>query len=172
MSCDYDDAVKFRDYVINRETGEKEPNPAPKRRLSLSNNFLLVMIVPMHFLYLNDLNRRSFLSQYLSDTLQKEFQINNVYSSVDDFCNRVKTIRGFKYTQVDNLFGRSSDLFAQVGNIWGQDLPSKIQLKMAYNDIPVHGGGRQLVDIFSRHRCEFEDVIIIGCDDAGRRTNF
>ena len=49
MSCDYDDAVKFRDYVINRETGEKEPTPAPKRRLSLSNNFLLVMIVPSIF---------------------------------------------------------------------------------------------------------------------------
>ena len=53
----------------------------------------------------------------------------------------------------------------------GQDLPSKIQLEMAYNDIPVHGG-RQLVDIFSRHRCEFEDVIIIGCDDAGVEQTF
>lgn len=49
MSCDYDDAVKFRDYVINRETGKKSPTPAPKRRLSLSNNFLLVMIVPSIF---------------------------------------------------------------------------------------------------------------------------
>lgn len=54
----------------------------------------------------------------------------------------------------------------------GQDLPSKVQLKMAYNDIPVHGGGRQFVDIFSRHRCEFEDVIIIGCDDAGVEQTF
>ena len=50
MSCDYDDAVKFRDYVINRENGvKKSPTPAPKRRLSLSNNFLLVMIVPSIF---------------------------------------------------------------------------------------------------------------------------
>ena len=172
MSCDYDDAVKFRDYVINRETGEKEPNPRSKAQIEPKQQFFACYDCSEHFLYLNDLNRRSFLSQYLSDTLQKEFQINNVYSSVDDFCNRVKTIRGFKYTQVDNLFGRSSDLFAQVGNIWGQDLPSKIQLKMAYNDIPVHGGGRQLVDIFSCHRCEFEDVIIIGCDDAGVEQTF
>ena len=33
MSCDYDDAVKFRDYVINRETGEKEPNPRSKAQI-------------------------------------------------------------------------------------------------------------------------------------------
>ena len=32
--------------------------------------------------------------------------------------------------------------------MWGQDLPSKIQLKIAYGDIPVHGGGRQIIDIF------------------------
>ena len=28
MSCDYDDAVKFRDYVINSETGERELCPS------------------------------------------------------------------------------------------------------------------------------------------------
>lgn len=33
MSCDYDDAVRFRDYVINRETGEKEPNPRSKEQI-------------------------------------------------------------------------------------------------------------------------------------------
>ena len=73
---------------------------------------------------------------------------------------------------MDNLFSRSSDLFTQVGNIWGQDLPSKIQLRIAYGDIPVHGGGRQIIDIFSRHKDEFENVIIIGSDDAGVEHTF
>lgn len=95
MSCDYDDAVKFRDYVINRETGEKEPNPRSKAQIEPKQQFFACYDCSEHFLYLNDLNRRSFLSQYLSDTLQKEFQINNVYSSVDDFCNRIKTIPNF-----------------------------------------------------------------------------
>lgn len=52
-------------------------------------------------------------------------------------------------------------MFAQVGNIWGQDLPSKIQLKVAYGDIPVHGGGRQIIDVFSRHKGEFENVAFL-----------
>lgn len=132
MSCDYDDAVRFRDYVINKETGEKEPNPRSKEQIEPRQQFFACYDCDTHLLYLNDLNRRKFLQQYLSETLQKEFQINNIYTSVDEFCNKIKTIRGFQYTQVDNLFSRGGDLFAQIGNMWGQDLPSKIQLKIAY----------------------------------------
>lgn len=81
-------------------------------------------------------------------------------------------IRGFQYTQVDNVFSRGGTLFSQVGNIWGQDLPSKVQLKISYGDIPVHGGGRALIDRVYRHREEFEDVIVIGCDDCGIEQTF
>ena len=172
MSCDYDDAVRFRDYVINKETGEKEPNPRSKEQIEPRQQFFACYDCDTHLLYLNDLNRRKFLQQYLSETLQKEFQINNIYTSVDEFCNKIKTIRGFQYTQVDNLFSRGGDLFARIGNMWGQDLPSKIQLKIAYGDIPVHGGGRQIIDIFSRHRNEFDTVVVIWCDDDGVEHTF
>ncbi len=94
----------------------------------------------------------SFLQKYLSDTTQHDFRINNVYASVDEFCGRIKTLRGFQYMQVDNMFGGSSDIFEQVGTIWGQDLPSKVQLKITYGDIPIHGGGRGIIDLFSRKR--------------------
>lgn len=172
MSCDYDDAARFRDYVINKETGEKEPNPRSKEQIEPRQQFFACYDCSKHFLYLNDLNKRKFLQQYLSDSLQRDFQINNIYTSVDEFCSRIKTIRGFQYTQVDNLFGRGSDLFAQIGNLWGQDLPSKIQLKIAYGDVPVRGGGRQIIDVFNKHRNEFEDVVIIGCDDEGVEHTF
>ena len=39
MSCDYDDAVRFRDYVINKETGEKEPNPRSKEQIEPRQQF-------------------------------------------------------------------------------------------------------------------------------------
>ncbi len=172
MSCDYDDAKRFRDFVINRETGERQPNPRSKEQIEPKQQFFACYDCATHMLYLNDMTRRPFLEKYLSDTLQKEFKINNVYASVDEFCDRVKTIRGFQYTQVDNLFSRNSDLFMQIGNIWGQDLPSKIQLKMTYGDIPVHGGGRQIIDIFRHHKEEFDNVIIIGCDDEGVEQTF
>ena len=172
MACEYDDAKSFRNYVVNRESGEKEPNPRTKDQIEPRLQFFACYDCVNHVLYLNDLNRRSFLQKYLSDTTQHEFQINNIYTSVDEFCSRIKTLRGFQYTQVDNMFGRSSDIFQQVGTIWGQDLPSKVQLKITYGDIPIHGGGRGIIDLFARKKSEFESVVVIGCDDEGVEHTF
>lgn len=171
MSCDYDDAVRFRDYVVNQDTGEREPNPRRKSQIEPRQQFFACYDAELHFLYLNDLNRRSFFQQYMSEAIQKQFDINNIYASVDEFCNRLKAIRGFTYTQVDNLYARSGDIFKQVGDMWGTDLPNKVQLKISYGDIPVHRG-RALVDRLSQHKNEFESVVILGCDDAGVEQTF
>jgi hypothetical protein len=42
MSCEYDDAARFRDYVVNQETGEKEPNPRRKSQVEPRLHFSLV----------------------------------------------------------------------------------------------------------------------------------
>ena len=51
------------------------------------------------------------------------------------------------------------------------DLPSKVQLKVGYDDIPVHEG-RALIDRFHRKREEFQEVIVIGVDDEGVEQTF
>lgn len=45
MSCDYDNLIGFRDYVVNKDTGDKEPNPRSKEQIELRQQFLHVMIV-------------------------------------------------------------------------------------------------------------------------------
>lgn len=77
----------------------------------------------------------------------------------------------FRYTQVRNLFSQTGDIFKQVSDILGLDTPEKIQMKVAYGDIPVHIG-RSLVERFHRNKDQFEDVIIIGCDDEGVEQTF
>ena len=44
MASDYDDAVRFRDYVINKKTGEKMPNPRSKEQVEPRQQFLRVMM--------------------------------------------------------------------------------------------------------------------------------
>lgn len=44
MSCDYDNAAQFRDYVINKETGEKGQTLDQRNKLNRDSNFLLVTI--------------------------------------------------------------------------------------------------------------------------------
>lgn len=171
MSCEYDDATRFRNYVINQETGEKEHNPRKKVQVEPCQQFFACFDAVNHFLYLNDLSRRSFFQKYLSYSIQKEFSITNIYSSVDNFCNKIKSIRGFTYTQVDNLYARGGEIFKQTGDMWGLDLPSRVQMKVSYGDIPIHKG-KTLIERFYRHKSEFENVVVIGCDDAGVEQTF
>ena len=44
-------------------------------------------------------------------------------------------------------------------------------MKVSYGDIPVREG-RALVDRFHRDRAQFENVVIIGCDDDGIEQTF
>ena len=171
MSCDYDDAAKFRDYVVNNKTGAREPNPRSKSQIEPRQQFFACYDTEKHSLYVSDLSKRNFLQSYLTNSAQRDFQINNVYTSVEEFCSRIKSIRGFKFTQVNNLFSRSGEVFNQVGDMWGLDAPNSIQLKVSYGDIPVREG-RALVDRFHRDRAQFENVVIIGCDDDGIEQTF
>lgn len=171
LACDYDDAASFRDYVVNQITGKKEPNPRSKSQVEPRKQFFACYDTERHFLYINDFYRKSTLMNYLSDAVQKEFIVNNVYASVDEFCNRIRYVRGFRYTQVRNIFSQDGDIFKQVSDIWGLDTPEKIQMKVTYGDIPVHTG-RSLIERFHRNKDQFEDVIIIGCDDAGIEQTF
>ena len=173
MSCDYAETERYQDYVVNKDTGETEANPRRKSQIEPRQQFFACYDIQTHFLYLSDMNRRSFFQQYLGEMTGREFCINNVYASVDEFCKRIKSIRGFYYTQVDNLFTRNSDIFKQVGSIFGLDIPEQVQIKISYGDIPVHLG-RGLIDRFYRRtkRDEFENIVIVGCDDEGVEQTF
>lgn len=171
MSCDYDETYRYQSYVIDKNTGKSAANPRLKSQIEPRLQFFACFDAKTHLLYLNDLDRKAFFQQYFSDTLGKIVSINNVYTSVDDFCDRIKTLQSFQYTQIDDFHGRSSDLFQQVGDIYGLDLPSKVQIKVSYGNVPVHKG-KGLLDRFNRHKEQFEKVVIIGADDEGAEKVF
>lgn len=171
MSCEYDDASRFRDYVVDAETGQLGPNPRTKNQIEPRQQLFVCYDLKSRFLFVSDMNRQSFIQKYFSETTQKAFYIQKVYTSVDEFCSKIKSIRGFKYVQVDNLYARNGDIFKQISDMWGMDTPSKVQMKVSYGDIPVHRG-RALIDRFHRDKNEFENVIIIGCDNEGVEQTF
>lgn len=155
MSCEYDDTSAFKDYVINQDTENMEPNPRTRNQIEPRQQFFDYYDTYKHMLFVNDINKRSFLKKYLNDALQKEFLINNIYASVNDFCDQIKTIKGFKFLQVDDLFARSNDIFRQITNMFGLDAPSELQIKISYGNIPVQES-RKLLDRFSKEKNDFE----------------
>ena len=90
--------------MINQETGEREENPRSKNQIELRQQFFACFDAECHYLYLSDMNKRNFLQEYLSYITQHEFSINNVYTSVDDLCNHIKTIRSRIFLQKKKLY--------------------------------------------------------------------
>ena len=172
MSCDYDNSERFRDYVVNLDTQEKEPNPRTKIQIEPRQQFFACYDLQTKALYLNNLDRRSFLQKYFSEATSAEYIIQNVYANVDEFCQRVKEITGFRFVQIDNLYSHSGNLFKQIGNLFGEDSPKEIQMKVSYVGLPMHAGGRGVVDLLHRNKDQFENVIIVGRDQDDVEHSF
>lgn len=171
FSAEYDDAVRFRDYVIDSDTGERQPNPRNEKQVEPRQQFFACFDSTRRRLYISQINMRSIFKRFLVDTSKKEYQIRNIYASVDEFCSRIKIIKGFKFMQVDNLFSRDNDIFKAVTDYSGLDYPDKLQLYVSYGDIPAHKG-RPLINRLFRDKNEFESVLIIGADDSGMEETF
>ena len=172
IACEYDDAKSYRDYVLNQNNGIEEPNPRTKNQIEPRQQFFTCYDVKTEYLYLSDINRRPFFKDYLSDILQKEITIGNVYTSVDEFCGKIKAIRGLKFTQLNNFYARSGDIFTPISDLFGLDIPEKIQVQIGYGDVPVHRKGRALLDRLNRQRDQFEKIIVVGCDDKDVEQTF
>lgn len=171
LSSEYDDAVCFRDYVVDSDTGEKQPNPRSQNQVEPRQQFFACYDNQRQRLFISDIQTRRVIQRFLTDTTQKNYQIRNIYTSVDDFCSRIKTIKGFKFTQVNNLFAQQNELFQAVASYGGLDLPNKLQMRVSYGDTPVHQG-RVLIDKLKRKKEEFEHIIVIGADDSGVEQTF
>lgn len=171
FSAEYDDAVRFRDYVIDSGTGERQPNPRNEKQVEPRQQFFACFDSNRKHLYISPITMKSVFKRFLVDTSKKEYQIRNIYASLDEFCSRIKIIKGFKFMQVDNLFSRNNDIFKAVTDYSGLDFPDKLQLYVSYGDIPAHKG-RALIDRLHRDKDDFENVIIIGTDDSGMEETF
>ena len=171
LSCEYDDAVKFRDYVIDSDTGEKQPNPRSQNQVEPRQQYFACYDNDRKRLFISSLTVRSAFRRFLIDTTQRVYDIRNIYTSLDEFCSHIKAIKGFSFTQVDNMFARENDIFKVITDYGGLDIPNKLQLKVSYGDTPIHQG-RALIDKLHRDKDAFEHVVLIGTDENGLEQTF
>lgn len=124
----------------------------------------------LQILYISDVSRRPFIANYLQHTLQKEITVKAIYSSVDDFCEVVKIIKGLRFKQVDNMITRQNDIFKETISKTGLDV-KEVQIKIGFGDTPVKDA-RSLLEWIHRERDAFERVIVVGVDDNDIEQTF
>lgn len=170
IACDYDNANKFNSFVVDRNTYEKTPNPRKKSQVEPRQQFFALYDTTRQFLYLSDIGKRAFLSKYIRDILQKEIDIKAIYSSVDEFCNHIKTLKELRFVQVDNLISRESQPFKVAIDILGLDV-EELQVKIGLGNVPVSKGHSTLRKL-QQTRDQYERIVVVGRDDKGVEQSF
>lgn len=97
LYIEHDNAKIYKDEVLNGENEQNENNPRNKTQLELRQQLFVCFDTTTERLYMNNMDKRGFVQHYFKDTLQKEVLIKNIYATIDEFQQRVKTIRRMKF---------------------------------------------------------------------------
>ncbi|MDK2802659.1 MAG: hypothetical protein KFW09_04700 [Oscillospiraceae bacterium] len=171
---EYDNAHSYNEDVLNGESDSKEPNPKTKTQVELRKQLFVCYDIDNNMLYTNKTDKKSFVKYYISDTLQKNVEIKNIYTTLDDFQNSVNLIKTLKFVQNRNLFNTNNDsIFNQQANIYGLDLPEKITVKVDYGNTLIDKYKNKLQDLNKKKKAsEFQSITLIGVDDNNVEKSF
>lgn len=103
LYCEYDNPSLYNPSVFNLETNEIEVNPKKSHQLEFRNQVFICYDIEKDILYCNQEDRKSFLKIYISDSLQKNVVIKNIYSSIEEFQTKIKTLCEMRFIQKENL---------------------------------------------------------------------
>lgn len=174
LYCEYENATIYNENVLNGEKDQKQKNPRGKLQVELKKQLFACYDSKTHLFYINNIDKRGFLSHYISDTLQKEAVIKNIYTSLEEFQNSVMSIKQLKFVQERNLQNSTADsMFQQQANLLGLDMPEKIIMQVDYGHTPI-GEVKNALQKFKtlRDAGNFERILVVGVDDKEVEQSF
>lgn len=174
LYCEYDNATIYNENILDGEKDEKQRNPRKKLQVELRKQLFICYDANKKLLYMNDIEKRGFVKHYFSDTLQKTTYIKNIYASLDDFQNSVKTIKQLKFVQEKSIVNlEPTSIFQRQANIFGLDMPEKITMQVEYGNTPIGSVLKRLQEFEKwKNRGDFESIILVGVNDSSVEESF
>lgn len=170
----YDNANLYAPHVVDIADDSVKDNPRPKNQMELRNQLFACYDLKSSNLYVSNYQKKAAITYFMGDTLQKPVEAKYILSSIDEFLERVKTLKSVSFTQKENLYNMpEGSIFRKVANIYGLDLPSHSKVKLDYGNTPIGGIRNAMRDWkIKREAGEFEDVVVVGVDDCGIEAIF
>ena len=165
----YDNANLYAPHVVDIADDEVKNNPRPKSQVEMRNQLFVCYDLKKQKLYVSDYQKKGAITFFMEDTLQIPVKAKYIFSTIDEFLGRVKTLKSVSFTQRDNLYNMPGDSsFRKIANIYGLDLPSRSKVKLDYANTPIGCIRDAMRDWkIKREAGEFEDVVVVGIDDHG-----
>ena len=165
------DTGTFSDIVYNVSLECEQDNPRSLEQKELNKQFFVFYHIKNDILYLSDKQKKAVLLEYLSNCLNAEVLIKNLYCDIHDFSKKLKKISEIRFIYQSNLINMTDDgIIPSIGNRLGIDYPDKMYVKMSYDkrDISnfVQDGINSLLGLKQRNdRGEISQLVIAGYSD-------
>lgn len=101
----YDDQ-KYNEQVWDKEINTLKDNPKKKTEIEFKNQFFMCYDLHNKLLYLDDCEKCGFIKRYIQEVLQKYTIIKGIYSSIEEFEDKINDIIDIKFIQFDNVMNR------------------------------------------------------------------
>lgn len=174
MYFQYDNENLYAQKVIDIIDDSEKSNPRPKNQVEMRFQLFAFYDINQSILYVSDYSKKATITDYIGDMLQVKAQTKNMLKSVNDFINIIKKLKSVSFTQKRNLFTMDDNsIFVKQANLYGLDLPERSKIKLEYGDTPI-GKIKNALQNWKRQQDsgQFEDIIIVGCDDNGFESSF
>lgn len=175
MYCQHDDAKLYGDIVFDTEKEKKHKNTRKRNEIELRKQLFVVYDIDAKLLFLNDMTKKSFVKEYIADALQVDVGVKNIYASLEEFQESVKSLTRLKFTQIYNIQNTIDEqsLFVKQVNELGLDMPDRMMMQIDYPNTPI-GMIRAGLQNIKRKRDAgyFKDIILVGLDDLGVEQSF
>lgn len=163
----HENAKLYSDTVLDGETDTEEDNPRSKNQVELKHQFFACYDMDNKHFYLSNYEKKGFMQYYIGYSLGKEALIKNIYASLEEFQNTIKTIESVRFVQHDSLYNRAPEsMFTKASDLLGFGIAKKLKMQVDYG-VSVSGVVKtKLQELKQKYDGDqFEHIIVIGKDD-------
>lgn len=174
MYFQYDNENLYTDTVLDTTDNSAKDNPRPKSQVEMRNQLFACYDLERKLLYVSEYQKKTVVTDYMEEMLQLPVMAKNVLKSVEEFTAIVKMLKSVTFTQRRNIYTSTpNSIFEKQANLYGLDLPEQSKVKLDYGVSPI-GLARNALQSWKMRRDsgEFDDVIVVGLDDAGFESTF
>lgn len=174
MYFQYDNEKLYSETAIDTVDNEAKSNPRPKNLVEMRQQLFACYDMERYTLYVSDYNKKSTVTDYISEMLQQPSVAKNVIKDIDEFVTAVKYLKSVTFTHKRNLFTETDDsIFKKQANLYGLDLPERSKIKLDYGISPI-GMVKTTLQNWGRKRDsgELDEVVVVGIDDDGLENTF
>lgn len=163
----HENALLYGDTVLDGAADKELENTRPPTQVELKHQLFACYDIQEQIFYLSDYTKKGFMQHYIGNLLQKETLIKNIYSSLEEFEENIKTLESVSFVQLASIYNMCPDsMFQKQSDLLGFGVPDKLKMQAFYGCNVDRTIKARMHRFKKMHESgNFEHIVLVGKDD-------